>query len=178
MAVERRRRTVYQIAFAVMIVAIVIPALLRTGQSGSSPSVEILGVDGTLVTVSLQQMKRLPALTREGMYQNQFENWRDEGTYTGVLVSDLLSGQRYGSVVAIASDGYEVSLSRARIEDPEYPVVLAYAFDGIEVPAWEDGFRIAVLPEDGSVSNLEYDATSAGSFWIKNVAQLRVDPSE
>ena len=51
-------------------------------------------------------------------------------------------------------------------------MILAYAYDGVEVPSWEMGFRIAVLPEDGNVGNEEYGATSAGSFWVMNVEQI------
>jgi hypothetical protein len=65
-----------------------------------------------------------------------------------------------------------VTIERARVEDEEYPMVLAYAFNGVEVPAWTDGFRIVVLPEDGRISNEEYAATSAGSYWVKNVVRL------
>jgi len=71
-----------------------------------------------------------------------------------------------------ADDGYTVVIERARLEDPDYPVVLAFEMDGVSVPEWEDGYRIAVLPEDGSVSNEEFGVESAGSFWVKNVVRI------
>jgi len=55
-------------------------------------------------------------------------------------------------------------------------VVLAYALDGVEPPTWEDGLRIAVLPED--VSNAEYRADSAGAFWVKNVIRIVIETAD
>jgi hypothetical protein len=121
-------------------------------------------------------MERMPALTRDGVYQNQYGNWRDQGTYTGVLLTDLIGTEGYSAVEIVAEDGYRVTIDRVRVEDPDYPMVLAYRMDGIDVPNWEDGFRIAVLPEDGNVSNEDYDAQSAGSFWVKRVSQLILHP--
>jgi hypothetical protein len=63
-----------------------------------------------------------------------------------------------------------------RLLDPEYPVVLAFSRDGQEPPAWEDGPQVAVLPQDGGVSNAEYGVDSAGAFWVKNVVRIEVLP--
>jgi len=118
-------------------------------------------------------MKRLPALTREGTYQNQFGNWGDPGIYTGVLLTDLIDSEApYAAILVQAADGYEVAIERERVGGPDYPMILAYAFNGVEVPDWEMGYRIAVLPEDGNVSNEEYGVPSAGSFWVKNVVRV------
>ena len=78
--------------------------------------------------------------------------------------------------IVIANDGYTIEVERCRVEDPDYPMILAYAYDGVEVPSWEMGFRIAVLPEDGTVSNEEYGVESAGSYWVKNVVRLVLRP--
>jgi len=173
MAVKMDLRRWYLIGFIVLIVAVVVPSIVRTALRVDVPEVEIVYVDGTSCTVTLPMMKRMPTLERAGTYQNQFDNWRDAGTYTGVRLTDLIgSGADYGSIRVIAADGYELSIDRKRVEDPDYPMVIAYAFDGVEVPAWEMGFRIAVLPEDGGVSNADYDAVSAGSFWVQNVIKI------
>jgi hypothetical protein len=173
MAVETRLRRWYLVAFIALIVAVVAPFIVRHATHADEPAVEIVSLDGTSRNVSLSMMKQMPILTREGVYQNQFNNWRDQGMYTGVRLIDLIgSAVDYRSIRVIASDGYELSIERERVEDSDYPMILAYAFDGLEIPSWEMGFRIAVLPEDGAVSNAEYNAVSAGSFWVKNVVRI------
>ncbi|MCK4394550.1 hypothetical protein KAX17_16725, partial [Candidatus Bipolaricaulota bacterium] len=147
--------------------------LIRFVTHTNGPQIELVFTDGRARTVTLAQMKRLPALTRKGTYQNQFGNWGDPGIYTGVRLTDLIDSEApYTTILVQAADGYEMSIERDRVKNADYPMVLAYAFNGIEVPAWEMGFRIAVLPEDGNVSNEEYGVTSAGSFWVKNVVRV------
>jgi hypothetical protein len=122
---------------------------------------------------SLDRLKSFPALSRRGTYQNQYGNWRDEGIYTGVRLVDLIGEEaEYERIRVVAEDGYEVQIERWRVEDPGYPIVLAYAFEGQETPAWLDGPRIAVLPEDGTVGNEEYGVDSAGSYWVKSVERI------
>lgn len=173
MAVEMSLRRWYLVAFIALIVAVVAPFIVRLAMHADEPTVEIVSLDGASREVSLAMMKKMPALTQQATYQNQFDNWRDQGTYTGVRLTDLIdSAADYRSILVIAADGYELSIERERVEDPNYPMILAYAFDGVEVPAWKMGFRIAVVPEDGAVSNAEYDAVSAGSFWVQNVERI------
>ena len=170
-----RWRRVCLLSFIVLALAIVAAALIREVGGRRGPTVLVdSGTDRTR-TVNLGQMKALPILSRSGCYENQLGNWRDAGVYAGVRLSDLLGeGVDYVSLLVTAKDGYALELERERVEDQEYPIVLAYAFNGVEVPAWQDGFRLAVLPEDGSVSNAEYRAPSAGAFWVKNVVRITV----
>lgn len=173
MAVVTRLRCCYLVAFIALIAVVVAPFIVRLAMHADEPTVEIVSLDGITHKVTLSRMKQMVVLTREGTYQNQFDNWRDQGTYTGVRLTDLIgSAIDYRSIRVVAADGYELSIERERIEDPDYPMILAYAFDGLEVPTWGMGFRIAVLPEDGDVSNAEYNTVSAGSFWVKNVARI------
>ena len=173
MAVETRLRRWYLVAFIAAIAAVLAPFIVRLALHTDEPIVEIVGLDGASRKVSLSRMKGLPILTREGTYQNQFDNWRDQGMYTGVRLTNLIGfAVDYRSIRVIAADGYELSIERERVEDPDYPMILAYALDGLEISSWEIGFRIAVLPEDGAVSNAEYNAVSAGSFWVKNVVRI------
>ncbi len=162
------------LGLVVLTVAVAAPLVVRWALAPRGPAIEVVLPSGTTRIVTLGALRRLPGLTRQGEYQNQFGNWRDQGTYSGVRLIDLIEGADYETIDIVAADGYRVSIERRRVEDPDYPVVLAYAKDGVEVPGWEDGFRIAVLPEDGRVSNEEYDAVSAGSYWVKNVARLVV----
>jgi hypothetical protein len=170
-----RTRPASLVLFLVLLLALVGATLVRHAVGSRSPVVAVDDGSGRARTVSLRQMKALPIMSRSGEYQNQFGNWRDQGTYTGVRLTDLLPrGAAYESVRVVAKDGYAVDLPRERVADTEYPIVLSYAFDGVEVPAWQDGFRIAILPEDGSVSNEDYRAPSAGAFWVKNVIKITV----
>lgn len=171
---QRWARTAFVLLVVALIVPLVVRSLVSTHDAG--PTVQIVAIDGTINELTLAQMRSGTVFTREGRYQNQFGNWRDEGVYSGVLLSELLPPGEYASVEAIAEDGYRLQLERGRIEDPAFPLVLAFAFNGVTVPDWEDGFRIAVLPESGEVSNAGYGTTSAGSYWIKQVVRLVLHP--
>ncbi|HCP32576.1 TPA: hypothetical protein DIT45_04975 [Candidatus Acetothermia bacterium] len=173
MAVGFGIRRSYLILFLLLVVAVVVPVLIRFVTDTNGPQIELIFTDGRARTVTRAQMKRLPALTREGTYQNQFGNWGDPGIYTGVRLTDLIGSEApYTTILVQAADGYEMSIERDRVENADYPMILAYAFNGVEVPAWKMGYRIAVLPEDGNVGNEEYGVTSAGSFWVKNVVRV------
>ena len=58
----------------------------------------------------------------------------------------------------------------------DFRVAMAFRMDEVDVPEWEDGFRIAILPEDGRVSNDEYGVESAGSYWVMRVSRLILNP--
>ena len=160
-------------AWLLLIAAVTLPLVIRTASQATGPAITIVGVDGRRQTIALEEMKRLPTLARRSVYQNQYGNWRDEGVYAGVRLVDLVGeDDDYTTIRAVAEDGYAVTIERARVEDPEFPMVLAYAFDGLEVPGWADGFRIVVLPEGGRVGNEAYGVESAGSYWVKNVERI------
>jgi len=170
---KREIRTPYLVAFVVIVLAIVVPIVVRLPGPPAGPSVEVVGVDGQARTITAAEIEALSPLCRRGTYQNQFGNWRDAGEYCGVLLTELIGEDAaYQTVTVVAEDGYQVEIERWRIVDPEYPVILATSFDGQAVPGWSNGYRIAVLPEDGDVSNAEYGVESAGSYWVKNVVRL------
>ena len=123
----------------------------------------------------MEDLEQLPQIERRGTYQNQFFNWKDEGVYRGPRLAVILGDTAYETAVVVAADGYRMGIPRARIENSEQPMVLALAMDGRYAPAWPDGPRIAVLPEDGDISNEEFDAVSAGSYWVKNVARIELE---
>ena len=165
------------VGFALLILAAIGAPVVRWLVVPGSPTIDLVDATGRQRTIGLQWLQESSQLCRRGSVQNQFGNWRDEGEYCGVLLIDLLGeGAAYGSVTVVAKDGYRVEIERERVEDPEYPVVLAISFDGRAVPAWPDGYRIVVLPNDGGVSNAEYSAESAGSYWVRNVVRLVLNP--
>jgi len=165
-----------RVSFIVMVVGCVLVLLLRPPANSSGPSIERIGSDGSIKVLTLQMLQRMDVLTREGVVQNQYGNWRDAGTYSGVLLHELLEGMAYSTLLVEAADGYRLRIDRSRVLDDEAPMVLAFRKDGEEVPLWEDGFRIVVLPEDGDLSNEEYGVESAGSFWVKNVIRVQALP--
>jgi hypothetical protein len=173
MGMRRGIRLAYLIGFLALITAVVVPIVVRWVVASSGPAIEITDVVGRRRMITLREIERLPRLCRRGSYQNQFGNWRDEGEYCGALLTELLGTEsEYGSIAVVAEDGYRVEIERERLEDADYPVVLAFSLDGRAVPDWTDGYRIAVLPVDGGVSNAEYGVESAGSYWVKNVVRL------
>ncbi len=176
---NRRVRPGYLLAFVALVLAVIVPIVVRWATTGDDPAIEVVSGSGTSRTIGLRELEAMPRLCRRGAYQNQFGNWRDEGVYCGVRLIDLIDpAADVASVLVIAADGYRVELARARIEDEAYPVVVAFSYEGLTVPAWEDGYRIAVLPEDGAVSNADYGVDSAGSIWVKNVSRLIVQSTE
>jgi len=170
MGMRRGIRLAYLICFLALIIAVVVPIVVRRAVA---PAIEIVDAIGRQRVITLREIERLPRLCRRGSYENQFGSWRDEGEYCGALLTELLGAEaEYASITIVAEDGYQVEIERERIEDPGYPVVLAFSLDGQAVPDWTDGYRIAVLPADGGVSNAEYGVESAGSYWVKNVVRL------
>ena len=170
---RRRIRPAYLIGFLALIIAVVIPNVVRWSVAPSGPAIEIVDVIGRQRVITLREIEQLPRLCRRGSYENQFGSWRDEGEYCGALLTEVLGADaEYASITVVGEDGYRVEIEREWIEDSDYPVVLAFSLDGCVVPDWSDGYRIAVLPADGGVSNAEYGVESAGSFWVKNVVRL------
>ena len=161
--------------FVLLIAACITPLVVRSLSSEPGPFIEIVDAGG-IRTITLSEMKTMSVLTRSGSYQNQYGNWRDDGIYSGVLLTDLIGEAVYTTVDVVADDGYRVTIEGSRVQDVDYPMVLAFRMDEVDVPEWEDGFRIAILPEDGRVSNDEYGVESAGSYWVMRVSRLILNP--
>ena len=178
MAVTRRwsQQAVARLAFFLLVAACITPLVVRSLLPETGPSIRIESANGDLRTITLSEMKQQQILTRVGSYQNQYGNWCDQGTYSGVFLTDLIGDYAYASLDAVAEDGYRVTIDRRRVDDSDYPMVLAFRMDELEVPNWEDGFRIAILPADGGVSNIDYGVESAGSYWVKQVSRLILRP--
>lgn len=178
MAVKSKwsRQWAARLVFAVLIAACIVPLVVRSLRPEGGPFIQIVTNSGVVRTVTLSEMKKMPVRTGEGSYQNQYGNWHDQGIYSGVLLTDLIEDHDYAALEVVAEDGYRMTVERRRVEDSEYLMVLAFRMDEIEVPDWEDGFRIAVLSEDGGVSNVDYGVESAGSYWVKRVSRMILQP--
>jgi len=153
-------------------------------------SVEIVGSNGVSQNVTLTEMMLMDSVSGNSSYENTYGNVRGVGVYRGVKISDLVDlvgGVDEGYVVRIiAEDGYSQTFERFKV----YPnltmwnlqgdMILAYEYDGLTVPEYEDGARLAFIPEDGYYSTTDANATSesdtsaAGPQWVSNVARIEI----
>jgi predicted phosphodiesterase len=164
-----------------------------------SPSVErdmilVRGIDED-VTLSLDDLLAMPITEGISSFQNQYDNWRGQGTYRGVQLSDLLNlvgGMTVSDRLRVTSnDGYEQYFSywnvypNASWQSIQGDMILAFAFNGSLVPEWSDGMRLAMMPSDEGYSNDDCQATSApgmgwhvypsaGSRWVRYVETIEV----
>ena len=161
-------------AFALLTVAVVAGFVLRRALAPRIPGIEIVDLRGEVRFITLREIRSHDGIERRGSYQNQFGNWGGDAVYSGVRLRDLLPEGPEG-VAVIAADGYEVRFTIEQVSDDAYPVALVLCVDGICMPDLDEGFRIAVLPEDGGVSNQEYGVDSAGSYWVRDVVRLQLE---
>jgi len=162
--------------------------------SGEPVITTVRGNTGTAKEYRLSDLKDLTPVTGTCEFENQLGNWRDYGEYTGIKLSELVEeagGMRGTDIIKVtAGDGYSAYYTYENI----YPagdmatyqgnMILAYMFNGTEVPDYEDGPRIAFLPSDQKYSNDDMvmttsiesrgSAPSGGSRWIKDVAEIDV----
>ena len=160
----------------------------------SSPSVEVSGKWGN-ITLQLEDLKQMNWVEAYSAFQNFYGNWRGQGTYRGVAVSDvigLVGGMEPTDIIVVeALDGYTQAFCQSNVypdtswHDAQGLMILAFMFNGTSVPEWSDGFRMAFLPPDGAYSNDDCLYTSClgqgcslylsgGSRWISNVARIVV----
>lgn len=182
--------------YAVLVVVLVVAGsaivgLMMIPPADTGPSVEVIGIAGT-TEFTLSDLRALPAVEREGAFQNSFGNVRGQGTYKGVNVSVLI--EAVGGITEdqwlniTATDGYNQQYSYRNVYPDEDwysyqgDMVLAFEFNGTEVPTWEEGYRIMFLPEDGYYSNNDYGnstterllGSAAGPRCVQNVARIEI----
>jgi len=186
---------------ALIIVVIVIMAplavmyILDDGRSRGEVVFTISKEDmvGQDIELTMEDLLAMDRVEGESSYQNFFTNWRAEGTYEGVKVSDLLEmlgGMSEGQNITVsANDGYNQTYCWRNVyndwddQTVQGDMVLAYGFNGTRVPEWEDGPMIVFIPDDGAYSNDDCLNTScpdqgcnvylsAGSRWVRNAESL------
>ncbi|MBN1677342.1 MAG: molybdopterin-dependent oxidoreductase, partial [Candidatus Thermoplasmatota archaeon] len=161
---------------------------------GDEVTVHVVGKTAEM-DLSLADLEDLAYFEGVSSYQNRFMNWRGLGTYGGAelrAVADLVGGMAPGDIMTIeASDGYLQNLSYYQVyPDAGYlaiqgRTILSYRFNGTDAPSWENGPMTAVLAPDQAFSNADFNATcardpefltstSAGSIWVKNVANITI----
>jgi predicted phosphodiesterase len=150
-------------------------------------------------TLDISSLRAMETVEGDASYQNQLGNWRGNGTYSGVRVADLLEmvgGISPGDTLrAVASDDYYQEYCywnvypNATWRDLQGEMILAWAFDGSEVPKWDKGPTVAFLPPDGAYSNQDclltscpgqgcHEYLSGGSRWVKDVTRLLIIRNE
>lgn len=152
--------------------------------------VEIVGSNGVSQNVTLAEMMVMNSVSGNSSYENTYGNVRGVGVYKGVKISDLVDlvgGMDEGYVVRIvAEDGYSQTFERFKVYpnltiwDLQGDMILAYEYDGLTVPDYEEGVRLAFIPEDGYYSSADANATSekdsaaAGPQWVSNVVRIEI----
>ncbi|MHA1614777.1 MAG: hypothetical protein ACTSYJ_08005 [Candidatus Thorarchaeota archaeon] len=163
---------------------------LQPTNSSSDYYVEVVGSNGVSQNVTLAEMMLMDNVSGNSSYQNTYGNVKGVGVYNGVRVSDLVDlvgGMDEGYVVRIiAEDGYSQTFERLKaypnltIWNLQGDMILAYEYDGLTMPEYEDGFRLAFIPEDGYYSSADANATTepnpsaAGPQWVSNVARIEI----
>jgi len=163
---------------------------MQQGQQTDVPYVTVVGVDETSINITLTQMLSMSSITRNSSYENSYGNIRGYGLYTGVKIADLINragGMNESQFVKVtAADDYSMTFEYSKVHpDPatlavQGEMILAYEYNGTRVPDYEEGFRIAFLPDDGYYSNADANATtdpnpySAGPQWVSNVVRLSI----
>jgi hypothetical protein len=128
-------------------------------------------------------------------FQNQYYNWRANGSYVGIKMSELLepigcmNESQWLSIKSwdgmISNYSYAVVYPNSSWYQIQGDMILAFSFNGEIVPEYEDGYRIVFLPPDGSYSNEDCQNTSlpnegwyvypsAGYRWIKYIQSISI----
>ena len=156
---------------------------------------DMIAVKGLIedMTLSLNDLLQMNTINGFSSFQNQYDNWRGHGTYTGIAISELVElvgGMTTDEKLVVKSfDGYSQEFSYSNVypnttwAEIQGPMILAYAYNETSVLEWADGMRIAMIPSDGAYSNSDAIQTSefgevisAGTFWVRFVSLIEVIP--
>ncbi|TFF86996.1 hypothetical protein EU519_00065 [Candidatus Thorarchaeota archaeon] len=168
--------------------------VLLSEPSFARDQVVIRGTDED-ITLTVDDLMGLPAIEGFSSFQNQLDNWRGQGVYIGVKISDLLAlvggMMPENTLRVIANDGYSQDFCYGNVFPNESwyqlqgEMALAYSYNGTTVPDWSSGLRVIMLPPDGQYSNddcLQTSApgmgcqvyVSAGSRWVRYAQRIEV----
>lgn len=167
---------------------------LDGGDVTAGTDISIVG-HGSTANLTYDELLAMAMVEGMSSYENLYGNVGGLGYYEGVTFAsllDLVGGLQDGEVLRVtSSDGYYQDFGYLNI----YPddawlglqgqMTLALWFDNTTMPDWEDGPRIAFLPDDGFYSNEDCEATSypgqgydlypsAGARWAKNVFSIAI----
>ena len=154
---------------------------------------DVVAVRGLVedVTLSLDDLLQMDVVTGYSSFQNQYDNWRGHGTYTGIAISELVElvgGMTINDTLVVRSfDGYAQEFSYSNIypnatwAEIQGPIILSYAYNDTSILDWADGMRLVMIPTDGGYSNADANQTSefgdvisAGALWVRFVSVIEV----
>ncbi len=154
---------------------------------------DMIAVRGLIedMTLSLNNLLQMNTINGFSSFQNQYDNWRGHGTYTGIAISELVElvgGMTTDDKLVVKSfDGYTQEFSYSNVypnttwAEIQGPMILAYSYNETSVLEWADGMRIVMIPPDGAYSNSDAIQTSefggvisAGAFWVRFVSLIEV----
>lgn len=157
----------------------------------------ISGAEGDLI-FSQDELNEMAVLEKELRFQNQLGNFKGKGVYRGVPVRELLEkagGMEPGDTLMVyALDGYSQAFAYENVypescgwAERQGEMALAVEYNGVSIPKWPEGYRIAFFPDDGVYDNQDCASTSApgqgwhlyqsaGGRWVKTVIRLEVVP--
>lgn len=165
----------------------------------ANPFVRVVGKAGEALNLTYEELMRMDLLEGDSSYENAYGNVVGQGHYRGVAVRDLLElagGMTEGDVLTITStDGYyqQFGYLNAYPDEPwlslQGEMIVSLELDGLLAPAWTEGPRVAMLPEDGVYSNSDCELTSyegqgfyvyesAGARWVKTVLTITVEAGQ
>ncbi|MHA1977633.1 MAG: metallophosphoesterase [Candidatus Hodarchaeales archaeon] len=162
----------------------------------NKPTDVIVAKEEYSVTVSIEDILSEFSLTSgNGSFQNQYDNWRANGSYIGIKINELINivgGMTENQWVTVKSwDGltsnysYSVIYPNSSWYQIQGDMILAFSYNDMIVPNYGDGYRIVFLPPDGGYSNEDckntsppnegwYIYPSAGFRWVKYVQSLTI----
>jgi hypothetical protein len=165
--------------------------LLDNSPPSENTELVLVGPTGEMQELTLDEILDLRYVSGISVYQNSFSFWQGEGLYTGVPLSvfaELIGGILPGDILIVSTvDNYTTQIFSYEnlypsdsINKTQGIIILAYEFNNKRYPDWEDGLRIAFLPEDEEFSNndsqstasLESSISAAGPRWSKYVNRL------
>jgi len=156
------------------------------------------GPQGTLIldNQELQELYNSFRMEGTGAFINQYGNTNGQGTYSGILIHDLLKQvggmSEDNELIVSSSDGYQQMYAYGNVypekvgwQEKQGDMVLALSCDGQGLPRWKDGYRIVFLTPDGIYENKDCEMTSApgqgwneyqsaGARWIRYVVKMEV----
>jgi len=179
----------------VAVAAVAVAAVYMLSQPSNSPStlpsmsLTLIGSNGQQKVLTEQDIAALEAYSAQGGLKTSSGVISGVGTYTGVLVTDLLNlvgGMTSDQTLTVtASDGYTMDFTYDQVVngqdfptyDPEtgseaastqpMKLVLTYYLNGAALSSDEGPLRLSVLGSEGLITN--------GHFWVKMVTQLEIN---
>ncbi|MBE0517996.1 MAG: metallophosphoesterase [Thermoplasmata archaeon] len=157
--------------------------------------ISLVAKDGTRLNRTCEDLKAMTQVHLYSSYENLYGSIGGQGYYTGVLISDLISmigGMDEGDILRITStDGFSQDFGYLNVYpnetwlDLQGFMTLSFEYEGAEIPDWQDGPRLSMLPSDGFYSNSDCEITSyegqgydiypsAGSRWVRNVSAISI----